>query len=109
MEHHLDRWQPGDGQSASYPRLSITNNNNYVTNDFWLRDNSFLRLKYIEIGYTIPARISQKARMSRARIFANGNNLYVWDKIKAMDPELVDNGLAFPIQRTFSVGVNISF
>jgi len=47
--------------------------------------------------------------MSKARIFVNGNNLYVWDKIGIMDPEMLDSGLGFPIQRTFSCGVNISF
>ena len=109
LEHHLDRWQPGSGQDAAYPRLSLANNNNYAESTFWVKDNSFLRLKYIEIGYTLPVKISQKAGMSRARIFLNGNNLYCWDKIGVFDPELKDDGLAFPIQRTFSVGLNISF
>ena len=109
MEHHLKRWQPGDEQRAGYPRLSLTNENNYVYNSYWLRDNSFFRLKYIEIGYTLPVHISQKAGMSKARIFLNGNNLLVWDKIGVMDPELRDDGLAFPVQRTVSVGLNISF
>ena len=109
MEHHLNRWQPGDEQKAGYPRLSLTNENNYTANTYWIRDNSFIRLKYIEIGYTLPLRISQKAGMSKARIFVNGNNLLVWDKIGVNDPELMDNGLAFPIQRTVSVGLNISF
>ena len=109
MEHHLGRWQPGSGQNATYPRLSLTNTNNYSSNSYWIKDNSFLRLKYVELGYTLPAQISQKAGMSKARIFVNGNNLYCWDKIEVMDPELRDNGLAFPIQRTFSMGFNISF
>ena len=109
MEHHLDRWQPGSGQNAGYPRLSLTNTNNYVASSYWLKDNSFLRLKYIEMGYTLPVRISQKAGMSKARVFVNGNNLYVWDKIGVMDPELRDDGLTFPIQRTFSMGFNVSF
>jgi hypothetical protein len=109
QEHHLDRWQPGSGQDAGYPRLSLTNENNYVGNSYWLRDNSFLRLKYVEIGCTLPAHISQKVGMSKARVFVNGNNLYCWDKIGIFDPELRDNGLAFPIQRTLSVGLNISF
>ena len=109
LEHHLDRWQPGDGQSAGYPRLSLDNNNNYNANTYWIRDNSFIRLKFVELGYTLPVHISQKAGMSRARIFLNGNNLFVWDKIGVNDPELLDSGLAFPIQRTINVGLNISF
>ena len=110
MEHHLDRWQSGDEQKAGYPRLSLTNENNYVKySSYWLKDNSFLRLKYVEIGYTLPVHISQKVGMSKARVFLNGNNLLVWDKMKVVDPELMDNGLAFPIQRTISLGLNVSF
>jgi len=109
LEHHLDRWQPGDEQNAAYPRLSLTNDNNYATSSYWVKDNSFFRLKYFEIGYTLPVHISQKAGMSKARIFVNGNNVLVWDKIGVMDPELRDDGGAFPIQRTLSVGLNVSF
>jgi len=109
LEHHLNCWKPGNEQNAGYPRLSLNNENNYNENSYWIKDNSFLRLKYIEIGYTLPAHISQKAGMSKARIFLNGNNLLVWDKIGVNDPELMDNGLAFPIQRSFSAGLNISF
>jgi TonB-linked SusC/RagA family outer membrane protein len=109
MEHHLDRWQPGDGQSAGYPRLSIANQNNYETSSYWVKDNSFIRLKYVEIGYTVPGHISSKAGIRKARIFINGNNLYCWDKIGVIDPESADNGIAFPIQRTFGAGINLVF
>jgi len=109
LEHHLDRWQSGDGQSAGYPRLTLTNANNYVSNSYWIRDNSFVRLKYAEVGYTLPQRFTRKAGISKARIFLNGNNLYCWDKIGVFDPELSDAGTSFPIQRTFSAGLNISF
>lgn len=109
LEHHLERWQSGDGQSAGYPRLTISNTNNYATSSYWVQDNSFLRLKYIEIGYTLPTKISGKVGMSKARIFVNGHNLYSWDDVGFQDPELQDDGLAYPIQRTFSAGLNISF
>lgn len=114
MEHHLDRWQPGDGQSAGYPRLSLSNDNNYLSasnsqSSYWIKDNSFVRLKYVELGYTLPVHISQKAGISKARLFINGNNLYCWDKIGVIDPELADGGTAFPIQRTLSIGFNIGF
>ena len=109
LEHHLDRWRPGSGQSADYPRLSLSNSNNTVTSSYWLKENAFLRLKYIELGYTLPIHISQKAGMSKARIFVNGQNLFCWDKTGIIDPELEDGGLAFPIQRTISAGLNIVF
>lgn len=109
LEHHLERWQPGDGQSAGYPRLTLSNTNNYVGSSYWVQDNSFLRLKYVEIGYTLPLKISSKVGMTKARIFINGHNLYSWDNVGYQDPELQDDGLAYPIQRTFSAGLNLIF
>lgn len=109
LEHHLDRWQPGSGQSADYPRLSLSNSNNTATSSYWVKDNSFVRLKYVELGYTFPLRLSKKAGMTKARIFVNGYNLFCWDKMGIIDPELNDGGLYFPIQRTISVGLNLGF
>ncbi len=109
LEHHLDRWKSGSGQTAGYPRLTISNNNNYPTSSYWVQDNSFLRLKYLELGYTFPSVLSKKIGISKARIFVNGNNLYCWDKVGQKDPEIQDNGLAYPIQRTFSAGLNLNF
>lgn len=109
LEHHLNRWTPGSGQNAGYPRLTLSNTNNFVSNSYWVRDNSFIRFKYVEIGYTLPEKISKKAGMSKLRFFVNGNNLFVWDNVKVNDPELQDNGLAYPIPRTYSAGFNINF
>jgi TonB-linked SusC/RagA family outer membrane protein len=109
LKHHLNRWTPGAGQSAGYPRLSLSNTNNYATSSYWVEDNSFLRLQYIELGYTLPTPIARMIGMTKARIFVNGNNLYCWDKIDFKDPEIQDNGLAYPIQRTISAGLNLSF
>lgn len=109
LEHHLQRWTPGSGQSAAYPRLTLSNTNNFVQNSYWLRDNSFLRLKYIELGYTLPAGVLNKIGISTARLFVNGNNVFLWDKVKQKDPEAQDNGLSYPLQRSFSVGLNVKF
>ena len=109
MEHHLGRWTPGSGQSASYPRLSLSNENNTVTSSYWVKDNTFFRLKNVELGYTLPVQITQKVGISKARIFASGQNLLCWDKVDVIDPELEDGGCAFPIQRTITAGLNIVF
>ena len=109
LEHHLNRWVPGSGQNAGYPRLTLSNTNNYVASSYWVQDNSYIRFKYVELGYTLPTSISKKVGMSKLRIFVNGNNLFVWDKVKIKDPEIQDNGLAYPIQRTFSAGFNLNF
>lgn len=109
LEHHLQRWIPGSGQSASYPRLTLNNTNNFVQNSYWLKDNSFLRLKYIELGYMLPMNLVTKIGISTARLFVNGNNVFLWDKVDQKDPEAQDNGLSYPLQRSFSVGLNVKF
>ncbi len=108
-EHHLDRWVPGAGQSAGYPRLTLSNPNNFVANSFWVRDNSFVRLKFMEIGYTTPEGFLKRVGVKGARIYLNGHNLMVWDKVKQKDPEIQDNGLAYPILKTVSLGLNVKF
>lgn len=109
LEHHLDRWTPGSGQSAGYPRLTLNNTNNFVQNSYWLRDNSFLRLKYVELGYTLSEGLLKKVGISTARLFVNGNNVFLWDKVGQKDPEAQDSGLSYPLQRSFSVGLNVKF
>lgn len=109
LEHHLNRWTPGSGQNAGYPRLTLSNTNNYVSNSYWVKDNSFIRFKYVEIGYTLPEKVSKKVGMSKLRFFVNGNNLFVWDNVKVNDPELQENGVAYPIPRTVSAGINVNF
>jgi len=109
LEHHLGRWVPGSGQNATYPRLSIAGTNNYVSSSYWVQDNSFVRFKYVELGYTLPSKVSKKIGASKVRFFVNGNNLFVWSNVKDKDPELQENGLAYPIPRTYSVGLNLNF
>ncbi|WP_276347638.1 TonB-dependent receptor [Daejeonella sp. JGW-45] len=108
-EHHLDRWVPGSGQSAGYPRLTLSNPNNFVSNSYWVQDNSFVRLKFLELGYSLPAKLVSKIKMTGARIFLNGNNVFVWDDVSQKDPEIQDNGLSYPLQRTISLGLSAKF
>lgn len=108
-EHHLNRWVPGSGQSAGYPRLTLSNPNNFVPNSYWVQDNSFVRLKFMELGYSFPVRLISKIKMTGARIFINGNNVFVWDNVSQKDPEIQDNGLSYPLQRTFSLGLSAKF
>ena len=95
---------------ALYPRFSAYHNlNNSAVSTWWMRDGSFLRLKQLELGYTLPSKISSKLRMESLRIYLQGNNLLCWSKFKLWDPELGSYGLNYPIQRTFNIGVNVSF
>ncbi len=96
---------------ALWPRLS-TNiiENNAQTSTWWLRDGSFLRLKQVELGYTIiDSAEANKLGITKLRIYATGTNLAVWSKFKLWDPELGGNGLNYPLQRVVNLGVHIGF
>ena len=95
---------------ATWPRLSsyLINNNN-TTNTWFMRDGSFLRLKQLEIGYTLPKRISDKIGMDNTRFYVSGTNLLCFSNFKLWDPEMAGNGLGYPIQRVVNLGVNLIF
>lgn len=111
---------------ARWPRACV-NDSGYIdgingqSSTWWLRNAAFLRLKSVEIGYTLPKTWTQKAAIERARIYLNANNLFTIDHIKVSDPEaasyynddgyLVSSGgiLGYPLQRTINVGVNVTF
>jgi TonB-linked SusC/RagA family outer membrane protein len=104
---HLDRWTPNN-TDASYPRLSIGNNsNNREFSSFWVRSGDYVRLKNVEIGYTLPAKALERIKISTLRVFANGLNLLTSTDVEGIDPE-VYNG-SYPIQRLFNFGINIKF
>ncbi len=95
---------------ALYPRYSAyANYNNIQRSTWWMRDGSFLRLKQLELGYTLPQRLTQKVHIDNLRFYFQGNNLLCWSKFKLWDPELAGEGLNYPIQRTFNIGLNVTF
>ncbi|MEJ2903465.1 TonB-dependent receptor [Pedobacter panaciterrae] len=94
---------------ALWPRLSTTVNVNNTQTSTWLMQNgAFLRLKSLELGYTLPNRITQKAHMSNVRFYLNGTNLFLWSNFKLWDVEMGGNGLGYPVQRVMNLGVLIS-
>lgn len=99
-----------ENPNAKYPRLSYGGNtNNYQTSTFWLRNGAYLRLKTLELGYTIPKQYTNKLRMDRVRLHFIGTNLFVWDTIKLWDPELGSgDGMKYPITKSFTGGVTIT-
>lgn len=95
---------------ALWPRLSATaiaNNNQSST--WWLRDGTFLRMKSAEIGYTLPRNLASKVRLQNMRIYASGTNLFNLSSFKLWDSEMGDNGLGYPIQRVYNIGLQLSF
>lgn len=95
---------------ALWPRLSTYEiPNNQQTSTWWLRDGSFIRLKSVEGGYTLPKKWSRPAHMNSVRIYFSGLNLLTFSKFKLWDPELAGNGFAYPIQKVYNVGLKFEF
>ena len=94
---------------AFWPRLdSGLNENNAQTSTWWIQDGGYLRLKSLELGYTLPHRWTKLCGLSTCRFYLSASNLACWSKFKMWDPELGGNGLNYPLQRVFNVGVNIN-
>lgn len=104
-------WSENNRDSyALWPRLSSTQNaNNTQTSTWWLRNGAFLRFKSLELGYTFPENWLKKIYLTNLRIYASGNNLCSWSNFKLWDPEMKSNGLNYPIQRVYNIGLQISF
>lgn len=95
---------------ALYPRYSAyENHNNTQVSTWWMRDGSFVRLKQMEFGYTLPQKLTNKIHIDNLRVYFQGNNLLCWSKFKLWDPELAGEGFNYPIQRTFNIGLNVTF
>ncbi len=104
----LDRWTTETAATATYPRLSASNNlNNYRFSSFWQRDGSFVKLRSLELGYTLPTQLVEKVRLTTARVFVNGTNLFSLDRMEGyIDPEV---GSGYPALRTVSAGIRLQF
>lgn len=115
-EHHLERWNPALSEQqnlaqAKYPLLHYDSygDHNQRQNSFFLKNGAFLRLKNIELSYSLPQKWIKHALMTQCRFFINANNLMTWDHLGGLtDPE--SNGSnRYPICKTVNFGVNIQF
>ncbi len=112
-QNHLNRWTPATAATANYPRLTTNSGprngavNNFVASSFWLRNGDFLKLRNVELGYTLPTNLTQKIGVKTTRLFVNGLNLWTLSSktFNGADPENF-NG-SYPIERVFSLGLNI--
>lgn len=95
---------------AFWPRLTTEKiNNNNQRNTWFMRDGSFLRLKSVEIGYSLPKAWIKKMRLNSFRIYYSGTNLLCFSKFKEWDPEMAGDGFKYPVQRVNNIGINFSF
>ena len=105
-------WSLGTNENpdAKYPRLTWQNNsNNNRESTYWLRDGSYLRLKTVEVGYTLPKNISRAILMNNVRIFFIGTNLLTFSKFKLWDPEMgSSNGQQYPLSKILTLGLTVN-
>lgn len=108
-----DHWTPAN-QNARYPRLTseVTVNNHRQSSSWWVRDATYLRLKSIEIGYSLPRKAQDFLHISQLRVYVSGQNLWTWTPFikELVDPEAGSaNGKYYMQQAVYSFGLNITF
>jgi len=115
----LNRWT-GEGSTNHYPRFVFDSaNENYRMSDLYLEDASFLRARNIQLGYTLPAKITQKAKIARLRVYGQVENAFTLTRYTGCDPEVtggngfdsdagIDRGV-YPQVRTVTFGINLNF
>jgi len=114
-QHVMDRWT-GPGTSNTEPRATF-GGYNYIPSDKYVQDGSFLRLRSLVIGYSLPMALSEKIHMQQCRVYVKGNNIYTLTKFTGYTPEIgsndvlsngIDTGI-YPITAIYSFGINLTF
>jgi hypothetical protein len=110
------RWT-GEGTSNTIPRFSWSDDNgNWLSSDLYVNDDSYLRLKNIQIGYTLPSKLTRRAFVNSLRVYVAAENLLTFTKYEGFDPEVgtsggtsigIDRG-CYPQARTFTFGINLN-
>jgi TonB-linked SusC/RagA family outer membrane protein len=128
LSDFTDRWHPADPNADPYDpatewvsgEYGFTGTSPNVLSDFNIQNAAYMRLKSLEIGYTVPNKILSRISLQKVRIYANAYNLLTFTKLRYMDPEfyinndtsrngLTDLGYNYPLNRTYSIGINATF
>ena len=116
LSYNINRWT-GQGSTNTDPRLTTEDNKNGVLSSYFVEDGSFLRIRNIQLGYTLPEPISRKIRARKIRFYVAVNNLATFTKYRGYDPDFnsgssltggVDQGF-YPQARTMMAGLNLNF
>lgn len=114
------RWTPekaANGEPITFPRAEIgasAKSNNFLTSDFWLLPNDYVRIKNVELGYTFSSAVLKRISIRDLRIYVNASNLFTWGSEmykKGLDPELMDvnSHFVYPITQAINFGLNVRF
>lgn len=115
-KYHLDRWTP-ENTDATYPRLSMKDSKkNWMPSTFWAQNASYLKMRNIQLGYSIPKSVLGNSGISRLRVYCSIDNLFTITGFDGTDPEAAYNmkdltvaSSYYPLTRNYSFGVNVSF
>ena len=110
---HLDYWSE-DNRDAYYPRPLISQTKNQQTQTRYLQNAAYIRLKNLQVGYTLPKKWMDKAGLESIRVYVSADNVFTISDISGVfDPELLGGdwgeGKLYPLQRTWSIGLNVNF
>ncbi|MDQ6477191.1 TonB-dependent receptor [Dyadobacter sp. LHD-138] len=113
FDYHKTAWTPerfANNEKITYPALSTHSTTNHTANDFFIMNRSFIRLKNIVLGYTLPTDALKKIGVQKLRIYISAQNYFTWDKLKMghLDPEN-DDSIGYPVTKMANFGVNITF
>ena len=119
FENHWTPTNPSDRYARALPNGGDNSSLNNVPSSVWVEDGSFLKLKNLSIGYTLPTSLLSKYSISRLRIYVSSHNLFTITGYKGLDPEIgmqggsatqngIDNG-TYPSSRYFTFGINVTF
>lgn len=101
------RWVPGR-TDATYPRLlEYSETRNTLVSDFWMQDKSYLKIRNIQLGYTLPKTWMNKIQMERIRVYGSLENFFTFTSYKGMDPEV--SGINYPTMKQAVIGLNVTF
>lgn len=107
-----DYWTP-ENRDAQFPRLAFNNSNNQQNSSFWVKDASYIRLKNLQVGYTIPQKHLTKLGITNLRIYVSTDNVFTlskfWKYFDVESPVLTGYGNFYPIMRTTTAGIDLRF
>jgi TonB-linked SusC/RagA family outer membrane protein len=115
LKVYADNHWSSDNQDiyAIWPRFSdasnLGNDNNFKQSTWWQRNGTFLRVKLLEIGYSLPVSIANAIHLHNCRFYLDAADLFTLSHFHLWDPEMAGNGLAYPIQKKYSIGVKVKF
>ncbi|WP_210416843.1 TonB-dependent receptor [Echinicola soli] len=105
---HLDSWTP-ENTGASFPRLT-TSERNYQSSSYWVESGAYVRLKTLQLNYNLPSSFLDAAKISRARLFVTGQNLFTLSGLASdIDPEAPNDNRYYPQVKTYTVGLSVEF